>query len=145
MERHGSPLILLVDDDPENTLAMMKVLARAGYGVVSAAHGYEALTKLSEQPFDLVITDLLMPCMSGLDLLRSVRAADPDIGVIVVTAFGEWASYVQAMNVGAMDYLSKPVRRQDVLIAVGKALARRGIQVPEVPRPDPEEVNASAA
>ena len=143
--QHGRiPMILMVDDDREHTVAMVKVLERAGYRVDSAADGHAALKTLMDQPFDLVITDLSMPRMSGMDLLRSIRAANPEIGVIVVTAFGEWTSYVQAVDIGALDYLIKPVRRQDILSAIDKALARRGIRVPSVLRPDPEEVSESA-
>lgn len=144
MQQSRTPTILLVDDDPEHNVTMVKVLERAGYSVDSAADGREALSKLMDQSFDLAITDLSMPRMSGLDLLRSIRAANPDIGVIVLTAFGEWTSYVEAIDIGALDYLIKPVRRQDILNALGKALARRGIRVPDVPRPDPEEVSESA-
>jgi DNA-binding response OmpR family regulator len=126
-------MILLVDDDPEHNLAMVKVLERAGYSVASAADGYEALSKLMSASFDLVITDLSMPCLSGLDLLRRIRTVDQQLGVLVVTAFGEWNSYVNAMDAGAVGYLSKPLRREDLLVAVGNALARCGIPAPDVP------------
>lgn len=141
----GIPLILLVDDDAGHNAAMRLVLERAGYGVVGATDGREALSTFMTHAFDLVITDLSMPRMNGLELLRSIRAADPEIGVIIITAFGEWTSYVQAINIGALEYLSKPLRRQELLSALGKALTRRGMRVPEVLRPDPEEVNESAA
>jgi DNA-binding NtrC family response regulator len=124
MQQGRIPMILLVDDGPEHNVAMMKVLERAGYNVASAADGHEALSKLMNQPFDLVITDLLMPRMSGLDLLRSIKATQPGVGVIVLTAFGEWTSYVEAMNIGAEEYLNKPVRRTDLLLAVQNALGR---------------------
>lgn len=145
MQPSGIPMILLVDDDPEHNVALVKVLERAGYSVDSAGDGPEALSKLMNQSFDLIITDLSMPRMSGLDLLRGIHTFDPQVGVIVVTAFGEWTSYVDAMNIGAADYMSKPVRRQDLLVAIEKALARRGIRVPGVRRSDSGELNEGAA
>jgi DNA-binding NtrC family response regulator len=75
-----------------------------------------------------------MPHMNGLDLLRSIRASSPDMPVVILTAFGEWETYIDAMNCGCVDYLSKPVRRDDVLLAARKALARHGVRPPGVSR-----------
>ncbi len=130
MIEERSPKVLVVDDDHEHTVALMRVFERAGYCVSGVQNGEEALALLKERPFELIITDLRMPCMNGMDLLRSVRAVSPQIAVIILTAFGEWTTYIEAMNCGCMDYMNKPVRREDILLAARKALARRGIRAP---------------
>ena len=124
------PTVLVVDDDRDHSKALAKIFERAGYQASTANDGQEALTFLAGRPFDLVITDLRMPRKNGLELLHGIRALCPQLPVIIVTAFGEWISYMDAMEGGAVDYMSKPVRREDILMAARKALARRGIHVP---------------
>lgn len=133
------PTVLVVDDDHDHSQALAKVFERAGYCVCTARDGQEALTILTERPFDLVITDLRMPRMNGLDLLRSIRAMSPQAAVVIITAFGEWSSYIEAMGCGCMDYLSKPLHREDILLAARKALARRGIRAPDPSATIPEQ------
>src|SRR5574341_2492129 len=130
MSPEWNPTILVVDDDRAHSKALAKIFERAGYQVSSANDGQEALTILTGRPFDLVITDLRMPRKNGLELLHGIRALSPQLPVIIVTAFGEWISYMDAMEGGAVDYMSKPVRREDILMAARKALARRGIHLP---------------
>jgi DNA-binding NtrC family response regulator len=125
------PTVLVVDDDRDHSKALAKLFERAGYQVGTADDGHDALTILAGRPFDLVITDLRMPRKNGLELLHSIRALSPRLPVIIVTAFGEWISYLDAMEGGAVDYMSKPVRREDILLAARKALARRGIHLPK--------------
>ncbi|MBI4537436.1 MAG: response regulator [candidate division NC10 bacterium] len=141
----GTPTVLVADDDRDHCLALAKIFARAGYRVRTAADGQEALNALREQPIDLVLTDLRMPRMNGLDLLLNIRALRPQIAVIIVTAFGEWTTYMQAMDCGCADYLNKPVRRGDILLTARKALARRGIRAPDVPARRPEDPAEPAA
>jgi len=143
MNPERMPTVLVVDDNRDHSQALAKIFERAGYHVRMADDGQEALRILTERPFDLVITDLRMPHMNGLDLLRSVRAMSAHMPVLIVTAFGEWTTYIDAMNCGCVDYLSKPVRRDDVLLAARKALARRGIRVPRVSPPISEETGAT--
>lgn len=130
MNPEQAPTVLVVDDDREHGHALAKILERAGYRVSTAGDGQEALRILTERPFHLVITDFRMPRMSGLDLLRNIRAMSPHVAVLIVTAFGEWTTYIQAMDCGCVDYLNKPVRREDILMAARKALARHGIRAP---------------
>ncbi len=130
MDLASAPTILIVDDNRDHTQALAKVFERAGYRVHTACDGQEALTLLMERPFDLVITDLQMPRMNGMDLLRNIRTLSPRIAVIILTAFGEWTTYMDAMNCGCLDYVNKPVRRDDILLSARKALARR-IRAPE--------------
>lgn len=136
MNPERTATVLVVDDNAEHGQALAKILERAGYRVSTAGDGEEALRILVERPFDLILTDLRMPRMNGLDLLRNIRALSPDVPVLIITAFGEWTSYIEAMDCGCVDYLSKPVRRDDVLLAARKALARRGIHVRRDAPPD---------
>ena len=145
MKGEEGPIVLLVDNDPEHNLALAKVLVGAGYPVHTSIGGYEALTLLKERRFDLVIMDLRMPSRVGLDLLRSIRAMNADLPVIVITAHGEWTSYVEAMNIGAVDYLTKPVRREDILSTIRGALVRRGVRPPDNPIREPEGNTGGAA
>jgi two-component system, NtrC family, response regulator AtoC len=145
MNRERSPSVLLVDDDLAHTQALVKILKDAGYQVSTAGDGHDALTILMQRPFDLVITDLKMPRKSGLDLLRSIRGMSPDIPVVVITGFGEWTTYMQAMNIGAVDYLNKPARRHDILLTIRKALARRRIRSPDISSSDSVEDSGAAS
>ncbi len=140
-----TPTVLVVDDNPAHNQALATVFARAGYRVGTAVDGQDAVNVLRSQPFDLVLTDLRMPRMNGLDLLLNIRAMRPQVAVIILTAFGEWSTYMQAMDCGCVDYLNKPVRRDDILLTARKALARRGIRAPVAPmRPAGDPVDAAA-
>ena len=130
MNPERTPTLLIVDDNREYSRAPAKIFKRAGYRVSTADDGQEALRILTDRPFDLVITDLEMPRMNGLELLRNIRAMNPRLPVMMITAFAGWASYVEAMGCGCEDYLSKPVRREHILMAARKALTRRGIRAP---------------
>ncbi len=139
MHMENMPTVLVVDDDREHTYALATVLERAGYCVCTAGNGEEALAVLAGRPVDLVISDLRMPRLNGLELLRSMQAMNPQVAVIILTAYGEWTTYMQAMNGGAADYLNKPVRRRDLLNVTRKALARREILAPGISAQAPED------
>lgn len=117
--------VLVVDDDKEHREALGRILSREGYAVILAADGREALEIVSRDAVELVITDLRMPDLTGMDLLRQVKAIRPETAVLLVTAFGESATYMAAMNLGAAEYLNKPFRREEILAAARKALERR--------------------
>ena len=134
MNPKRDPTVLVVDDDRKHTQALAKTFERAGYRVSTANDGQEALMILTERAYDLVITDLKMPRMNGLDLLRNIRALTPQAAVVILTAYGEWTTYMNAMDSGAVDYMNKPVRREEILMVARKALARRGIRGPDVAR-----------
>lgn len=119
----AAPLILLVDDDAAITTVLGSLLKQEGLSVVTAASGAEALALLEKQPVDLVITDLRMPGLDGMGLLRRVAQASPDVPVVVLSAHGTVASAVDAMKAGAADFLTKPFDRDEVLFVVKKALA----------------------
>ncbi|HRI68051.1 MAG TPA: response regulator, partial [Polyangium sp.] len=100
--------VLVVDDEPNARSGLEKLLRQEGYAVDSAADGASALQIATEHPPDIVVTDLKMPQMDGIELLKKIRAVYHDVPVLVVTAFGEVATAVQAMRVGADDFLTKP-------------------------------------
>mgnify|MGYP001559091717 FL=1 len=93
-----------------------------GYSVLSAADGIEALKLIKENKFQLVITDLKMPGMNGMELIHEVRKLSPDTKVVVITAHGEWNTYLEAMERGAFAYLNKPINKDELFYAVKKAL-----------------------
>ena len=103
--------ILVVDDDGSNRVTIERILNREGYEVSHADSGRTAIEFLREERVDLVITDLKMPGMTGIDLLKAVGQMDPDIEVIVMTAFGTVETAVEAMKEGAYDFVSKPLKR----------------------------------
>ena len=114
---------VLVVDDEENLRRVTQLkLQQAGYEATTASDGAQALDLLARHPQDLIITDLKMPGMSGMDLLRRVKEDYPEVIVIVVTAFGTIESAVEAMRLGAHDYIIKPVNADALKLVVSRAL-----------------------
>jgi two-component system NtrC family response regulator len=114
--------ILVVDDDQSLRWVTQAQLQQSGYQVDAAANAKEALDRIRDAPPDLVITDLMMPGMSGVELLRNIRAEYPEIIVILVTAFGTVENAVEAMKAGAYDYITKPVNMEELRLVVGRGL-----------------------
>jgi len=114
--------ILVVDDEDSLRRVTQVKLQQAGYAVETAPSGERALEQLAHRHFELVLTDLRMPGMSGIDLLKRVREDYPETVVIVVTAFGTVETAVEAMKSGAYDYLTKPIDGGALLLVVGRAL-----------------------
>jgi len=114
--------ILVVDDDESLRWVTQVQLQQSGYEVEAAADGARALELLRDAPADLVITDLKMPGMTGLELLRHIRTGYPEIIVIVVTAFGTVETAVEAMKAGAYDYITKPVNMDELRLTVDRGL-----------------------
>ena len=119
------PTLLVVDDEEANRLALERILAREGFSVLHAADGRQALERIRSDAPDLMLTDLKMPGMTGLELMRAARTLDPDLEVIVMTAYGTVETAVEAMKEGAWDFVTKPLRRSDIVRAVRKALEKR--------------------
>jgi DNA-binding NtrC family response regulator len=117
--------ILVVDDDESLARVTQFQLQQAGYDAGTAGGGVEALSALQRAPWDLVITDLRMPGLSGLDLLKRIRADCPEMSVIIVTAFGTVETAVNAMKMGAFDYVTKPVNVDELMLVVNRALAHQ--------------------
>jgi DNA-binding NtrC family response regulator len=118
--RHRS--ILVVDDDPEMRALLLDVLRNEGYDVVEAKDGTEAVLALRARRFDLILMDKNMPGPSGLDLLPGFRRVCPDSKIIMMTAFGDVPSYIEAVEKGAAEYLFKPFRMEELKAAIAKAL-----------------------
>ncbi len=120
--------ILIVDDEANARTALAELLRDEGYLVETAADGFKALPKLEDFSPDLVVTDLKMPGLYGLELMAKVRERDPECVVIVMTAFGAIESAVQAMRQGAADYLSKPVNVEELSLVLGRELERKRLR-----------------
>ncbi|MEQ1565360.1 MAG: sigma-54 dependent transcriptional regulator [Myxococcota bacterium] len=121
--------VLVVDDDEANRVTLERILSREGYRVVHADSGRAAMERLREDRVDLVLTDLKMPGMSGIDLLKAGRKVDPDLEVVVMTAYGTVETAVEAMKEGAYDFVAKPLKRHELVSALAKALEKRSLQV----------------
>src|SRR2546427_3151918 len=119
--------LLVADDDPGLRESLQRTLSRAGHQVVLAPNGRAALEQLQGGGVDLVLTDLKMPGISGIELLRAAKALAPDVDVILITAFGTVEEAVNAMKDGAYDFITKPFRGEQLLKVVGKALERRAL------------------
>nr|WP_307726381.1 response regulator [Trichlorobacter sp.] len=111
---------MVVDDEENTRLALTRLLSREGYEVTTAANGLEALSSLRNSPAELIITDLNMPEMNGLVFLRELKREYPASNVIMITAFGEVESYLEALNLGAFEYLNKPLRLEELRKVMGK-------------------------
>ena len=117
--------LLVADDDPAVRDSLERTLRHAGYQVIAAPDGQAALDRLREGGVDLVLTDLRMPGLTGLELLREAKAVAPDVDVILLTAFGTVEEAVKAMKDGAIDFLTKPFRQAQLMKVVRQALERR--------------------
>ncbi len=115
-------MILVVEDDDSYRRVVATQLSREGYDVWEAGDGEAALELLVDGSVDLIVTDLQMPNMGGLELLAEITAGRPDIPVIILTAHATVENAVEALRRGAVDYLTKPVERDDLLNRVGRAL-----------------------
>ena len=117
--------LLVADDDPGLRESLERTLTREGYRVVVASDGLAALERLQGGGVDLVLSDLKMPGLSGIQLLAAAKAIAPDVDVILLTAFGTIEEAVKAMKDGAYDFLTKPFQRAQLLRVVHQALERR--------------------
>jgi len=123
-ERH----LLIVDDEEAQRTVLAGFLRKRKYRVSTAGGADEALRVAANETVDLVLTDMRMPGRSGVELLDALRRLNPDIGVVVMTAFGTVASAVDAMKRGATDYLTKPVDLDELELVVGRALEQRALE-----------------
>ncbi|HKA91183.1 MAG TPA: sigma-54 dependent transcriptional regulator [Haliangiales bacterium] len=120
--------ILIVDDEANARTALAELLRDDGYTVETAADGFKALPKLDDFAPDLVLTDLKMPGLDGIGLMRKARERDPECVAIVMTAFGAVETAVAAMRDGAADYLTKPINVDELSLVVERALERRRLR-----------------
>jgi len=117
--------ILVVDDEENAREGLSKILSKEGYVVEMASNGKEAIDTLKRLSFDLVITDMRMPLMDGFEVLREIKKMDESIGVIMITAYGEVESYLEAINMGAFEYINKPVRVNELKRVITKVLEEK--------------------
>lgn len=118
----SGPRILVVDDDENLRWVLQTQLEDMGYQVSTAADGLQALEAIGQSPPSLVLTDLKMPGLSGMDLLDRIRKEYPEVPVVIVTAFGTIQSAVHAMRAGAYDYLTKPIDFEELGLVVERVL-----------------------
>jgi len=116
--------ILIAEDDPHLRKVLASELEGEGYETQGAADGRRALESLAETPVDLILTDLVMPGIDGLELLRRVKNLDTELPVVLMTGFGGVDTAVAALRSGAFDYLTKPLRLDELLVVIERALER---------------------
>ena len=116
--------ILVVEDDDDMRESLGRILGRAGYQVQLARDGGEAITVLQAQPFHLVLTDLVMPRMGGLELLREIRRLGQSLPVVFLTAFGSRAAFTKAMDLGAVGFVTKPFQASSLLAVIREVFDR---------------------
>ena len=114
--------ILVVDDEPNYLIVLSELLIDEGFEVLTADRGDKALKILNKTDIDLVITDMRMPGMNGMELLKSIKTINKDLPVVMLTAFGEVEMAVNAMQAGAHDYITKPFKNNELVLCVKKGL-----------------------
>jgi DNA-binding NtrC family response regulator len=119
--------ILVVDDEMIVCESCKRILEEDGYEVETALSGMEAFEKMKENPFDIVITDLKMPGIDGMEVLRTFRKEYPDVIIIMITGFSTVETAVEAMKLGAFDYIPKPFTPDEVSIVVKKAIEKKSL------------------
>lgn len=122
------PRILIVDDELSMREFLMILLEREGYAAEQVETADRALDKLQKEDFDLVISDICMPGLSGLSLLEKIKAQSPETAVLLITAFSTAEQAVEAMKLGAYDYIPKPFKVEEVKVLVKNALEKRNLQ-----------------
>jgi DNA-binding NtrC family response regulator len=120
--------ILVVDDDPEILEVIADILQQAGYDVDRAADGRKAIRRIEDDFYDLVVTDLNLPKVDGMKILQYVVDQSPDTMCVILTGYGTIKGSVEAIKMGAFDYISKPVKSDEILIVVEKALKFRQLE-----------------
>jgi DNA-binding NtrC family response regulator len=120
--------VLVVDDEAGMRKSLAIMLRREDYAVAEAAGGTEALDQIGREVFDLIVADLNMDDLSGLEVLRHVKQSNPDVEVIMMTAYGTIESAVEAMKLGAFDFITKPFQPEEILLRVRNALDKRQLR-----------------
>lgn len=126
------PRILIVDDEKNIRVTLSDCLEQTGYQVSTAVDGAHALEKVGEEEFDLILLDMKMPGMDGMETLRRLKHIRPDINVVMITAYGSVETAVEAMKLGAVDYLRKPFTPDEIRAQVSAVLSRRNLREEDV-------------
>ena len=120
--------VLVVDDEESMQMLLMDVLSEFGYEVVCASDGKSALKKYRSEPFDLILSDLSMAPMNGLELLDEIRKVDQDVLFIMITGFPSVESSMAAIKKGAMDYITKPFNLDEIKIKLDRAFLEQSLR-----------------
>jgi len=120
--------ILVVDDDPDVVELCRRILTSDGYLVKGATSGQEALEMAKREPFDLLLVDVMMPGMDGIEVYRSIRGMAPEVAGVIITAYGSLEGAVEAIRLGFSGFVTKPFSPEALALAVGQALARRRLE-----------------
>ncbi len=121
-------IIHIIDDEPVIHDVLGQLLTSEGYEVELSSSGDEALEKFAPQSADVVLLDLLMPGLDGIEVLRRLKKIDPTVAVIIITAYGSVESAIAAMKIGALDYVQKPFKHDDLLLTIRKAAEHKRLQ-----------------
>jgi YesN/AraC family two-component response regulator len=121
--------ILVIDDEIIVHESCTRILTPKGYGIHCAYTAQEGFAKIGEEPYDLVIIDLQMPGITGIEALKKIKADNPDIGVIMITGYPTPETAVEAMKLGAFDYLPKPFTPDELCAVVSKALEKKRVLI----------------
>ena len=124
--------ILVADDDAVIREGLRRILTAEGYDVETVSNGRAALERLEQQRFKLLVTDLKMPGMSGLEVLQSLRACQPELPVVLITGYAAIDNAVEAMKNGATDYLSKPFSNEEIVCKVKNAMQSRAVLIDDI-------------
>ena len=125
----AKPKLLLVDDDKTALDGLVKILTRDGYPVTGVLSGYEALHLLSRKSFDIIVTDMKLPGMGGLSLVRELRKKEESVALVVITAYSSVKTAVEAIKCGADDYLTKPINIEELALVLEKLWERQQLIV----------------
>ena len=120
--------ILVIEDDRKMRDGLVEILTDEGYRVESAGNGQLGLDRIKKKDFDVVLTDLIMPVMGGMEVLRELKRSKPRTCVIIITAYGTIENTVEAMKIGASDYITKPFKIDEVQTKIRKILAEAELE-----------------
>ena len=129
-----TPKVLIVDDDPAIRNLLVQFVGESGYQAEGAPDGEAAIELVERDSFDAVLTDLKMPRLGGIDLVRRLKGVDPNLPVIVITAYPTVESGVSALKLGASDFISKPFRTGEIKILLDRLLMERRLLTGEPDR-----------
>ncbi len=124
----GKGIIHIIDDEPVIHDVLGELLTSEGYEVEFSSSGDEALEKYTPRSSDVILLDLLMPGLDGIEVLRRIKKIDPSAVVIIITAYGSVESAISAMKIGALDYIQKPFKHDDLLLTIAKAVEHKRLQ-----------------
>ncbi|MHB1011673.1 MAG: sigma-54-dependent transcriptional regulator, partial [Desulfobacteria bacterium] len=128
MKRNPLKRVLVVDDEPMIVSLLSAILREKGWDVTEAQSGTDGIDQLDRARFDVILTDLVMPGDSGIDLLRAAKEIHPDVEVILMTGFATADTAIEAMRNGAFHYIMKPLKPEEVVNLVEKAYSQRQLQ-----------------